>query len=135
MKVATTYDNGTVFQHFGHSEHFKVYEVEADKIISSEVIGTNGTGHGALAGLLKDLGVMALICGGIGAGARQALDTAGIEVYGGVSGDADKAAQALIEGTLAFDPAAKCDHHGHGDGEHRHSGNREGHGCGSHGCH
>ena len=56
MKIAATYDNGSIFQHFGKTEFFKVYEVEDNKIVSSEVIGSNGTGHGALAGLLAERG-------------------------------------------------------------------------------
>lgn len=126
MKIAVTYDNGEVFQHFGHTEHFKLYDADGGSILSSDVIDTNGTGHGALAGLLKELGVNALICGGVGQGARSALDAAGISVYGGVTGNADGAAQALAAGTLAFDPAASCSHHG----EHHH-GERN---CAEHHC-
>ena len=68
MKIAVTYDNGQIFQHFGHTEQFKLYEVEGGKVVSSEVVDTNGSGHGALADLLKAYGVETLICGGIGAG-------------------------------------------------------------------
>lgn len=68
MKIAATYDNGNIFQHFGKTEFFKVYEVEDNKVVSSEVIGSNGTGHGALAGLLAEQGISVLICGGIGGG-------------------------------------------------------------------
>jgi len=57
MKVAVTYENGQIFQHFGHTEQFKIYTTENGKIISSEVIDTNGSGHGALAGLLLSLDV------------------------------------------------------------------------------
>ena len=70
MKIAVTYENGKVFQHFGKTESFKVYEVEENKVVSSEVIGSNGAGHGALAGLLADQSVDVLICGGIGGGCR-----------------------------------------------------------------
>ena len=83
MKIAVTYDNGNVFQHFGKTENFKVYEVEDDKVVSSEVIGSNGTGHGALAGLLAEQGINVLICGGIGEGAQTALTEAGIEMVAG----------------------------------------------------
>lgn len=131
MTIAVTYENGKIFQHFGHSEQFKVYKIEEDKIVSSEVIDTNGSGHGALAGLLKNLGVNALICGGIGGGARQALDTAGIMVYGGASGDADKAVADLLAGRLLFNPNELCAHH---EGHHHEGGCGE-HGCGEHGCH
>ena len=93
MKIAVTYDNGEVFQHFGKTENFKVYEVEDNKIISSEVISSNGSGHGALAGVLADQGVDVLICGGLGGGAQTALAEAGIEVCAGAAGDTDKAVQ------------------------------------------
>ena len=135
MKIAVTYENGQVFQHFGHTEQFKVYEITDGKITSSSVVDTNGNGHGALAGFLKDLGVDTLICGGIGGGARTALDNADITLYGGVSGDTDQAVEALLNGSLSFDPDESCSHH---DGDHHghHNGSCGGHGgnCGHHTC-
>lgn len=128
MKIAVTYEDGRVFQHFGHTAQFKIYEVQLDRVVTAQVVDTNGSGHGALAGFLSDLGVAALICGGIGGGARMALAEAGIEIYGGVSGDADEAVEAFITGQLDFNPNASCGHH-HG-GEHT-CGN---HGCGEHHC-
>ena len=130
MKIAVTYENGEIFQHFGHTEQFKVYDVQNSAIVNSEVIDTNGSGHGALAGLLSDLGVDILICGGIGGGAQMALMQAGIKLFGGVSGNADDAVAACIAGTLSYDPNAKCDHHDHHGQEHT-CGD---HGCGSHNC-
>lgn len=130
MRIAVTYENGSVFQHFGHTEQFKVYDLENGKIVSSEVVDTNGSGHGALAGVLSALQVDALICGGIGGGAQAALAAAGIQLYGGVSGDADAAAEALAAGTLAYNPNVMCSHHG----EHHHEGNCGDHGCGHHSC-
>lgn len=127
MRIAVTYENGEIFQHFGHTEQFKVYDTENGKVLSSEVVDTNGSGHGALAGVLSALHVDALICGGIGGGAQTALAQAGIRLYGGVSGSADEAVNALLAGGLTFDPAVHCDHHDHehGDGPHA---------CGDHGC-
>ena len=127
MKIAVTYENGQIFQHFGHTEYFKVYEVQDGKIVDSKVVDTNGSGHGALAGVLNGLNAEVLICGGIGGGAQMALAEAGIKLYGGVSGDADAAVEAFLAGKLDFNPNVKCDHHG----EHHHE---EGHSCGSHGC-
>ena len=124
MKIAVTYENGQIFQHFGHTEQFKIYTTENGKIINSEVIDTNGSGHGALAGLLLSLSVDALICGGIGGGAQMALTSAGIKLYGGIAGEADEAVEALLSGTLEQNSAPNCNHHHHG----------EGHACGSHGC-
>ncbi len=127
MKIAVTYDNGKIFQHFGHTERFKLYEVENNQIVSSQVIDTNGSGHGALAGLLGSLGVDVLICGGIGGGAQSALKDVGIKLFGGVSGLADEAVKAYIDGALDFNPDVKCSHHDHEHGDGAHS-------CGNHGC-
>ena len=117
MRIAVTYENGEVFGHFGHTEQFKIYDVEDGKIVKEEIVPTNGSGHGALAGFLADQGVDALICGGIGMGAQNALTAAGIRFYAGVTGSADAAAKALAEGKLEFDPDARCDHHEHHDGD------------------
>lgn len=137
MKIAVTYENGEIFQHFGHTQNFKIYEAEDGKIISSEIVSTNGSGHGALAKMLKDLGVEVLICGGIGGGARMALFASYIELFGGVSGDADKAVEAYLAGNLSYDPDAKCDHHDHHHGEGHNCGEHDcgSHSCGEHSCH
>lgn len=132
MKIAVTYENGQIFQHFGHTEKFKVYNVQDEKIVSAEVIDTNGKGHGALAGVLKDLNVDTLICGGIGGGAQAALAEAGIKLYGGVSGDADTAVNDFIKGSLGFNPDVRCNHHGE---HHNHEGGCGNHSCGEHSCH
>ncbi len=126
MRIAVTYESGNIFQHFGHTEQFKVYDIEDGKIVKTEVIDTNGQGHGALAGVLVALQTDALICGGIGGGAQMALAENGIKLYGGVSGDADVAVNAFISGTLDFNPNVHCNHHNH---EHN-----QGHICGEHGC-
>ena len=125
MRIAVTYENGQIFQHFGRTEQFKVYDVQDDRIVSSEVVSTNGSGHGALAGVLTALKADALICGGIGGGAQAALAAAGIRLYGGVSGQADEAVAALLGGELAYDSNVHCDHHDHHGADHA---------CGEHGC-
>jgi len=126
MRIAVTYADGEIFQHFGHTQQFKVYEVENGTIVASEVVDTNGSGHGALAGVLSALHADVLICGGIGGGAQMALAQAGIALYGGCSGDADAAVADLLAGTLRFNPNVQCNHHDHHHGE--------GHSCGDHGC-
>ena len=125
MRIAVTYENGEIFQHFGHTEQFKLYDVEDGKVIRSQVVGTEGSGHGALAGFLRAAGVNTLICGGIGGGAQAALMEEGILLYGGVTGNADAAVDALLAGTLNYNPAVHCSHHDNEHGEHS---------CGSHGC-
>ena len=132
MKIAVTYENGQIFQHFGHTAEFKVYDVEDGKVIHSEVVDTNGSGHGALAGVLNALKADVLICGGIGGGAQMALSAAGIKLYGGVSGDADQAVADYLEGRLNYNPDVMCRHHD----EHHGSEGTCGQGsCGSHKCH
>lgn len=123
MKIAVTYENGEIFQHFGHCEQFKIYEVEASKIVSSEVISTMGSGHGALAGFLKELGVDTLICGGIGGGAKAALEEAGITLYGGVNGEADQSVAEFLDNKLNYNAEVECHHH-----------DNEEHSCGEHSC-
>ena len=123
MRIAVTYENGNVFQHFGHTEEFKVYDVEDGKILGSQIIGSNGSGHGALAGLLDGEGIDVLICGGIGGGAQRALEEHGIELCAGASGNTDEAVEAYLRGEL-INTGANCDHH-HGDD----------HSCGDGGCH
>ncbi len=123
MKIAVTYENGQVYQHFGHTEQFKVYDVEDGTIVSAQVVSTNGQGHGALAQVLTGLQADILICGGIGGGAQAALTAAGIRLYGGVTGDADAAVASLLAGSLAYVPDIQCGHHAAGHGE----------SCGGHG--
>lgn len=127
MKIAVTYDSENIFQHFGHTAYFKLCEIADNAIVSTQVLPTGGSGHGALADFLAAQGVQILICGGIGGGAQLALANAGIRLYGGVRGNADAAVNALLAGELGYDPNVRCDHHDH---EHGHSG----HSCGHHGC-
>ncbi len=128
MKIAVTYDYGEVFQHFGHTEQFKLYDVEDGKVISSEIVGADGSGHEALADLLAEKGVDVLICGGIGEGAAAALSEAGIVLCAGASGDADEAVAAWLLGQLE-NSGVNCDHHDHGEGH-----SCGDHDCGDHGC-
>lgn len=124
MRIAVTYENGMVFQHFGHTENFKFYDIEDNKITAAQIVGTNGSGHGALAGFLASNNVNVLICGGIGGGAKTALAEAGITLYCGVTGSCDGAVNDFLAGKLIFDPNFLCTHHSHEHGSD----------CGSHSC-
>ena len=132
MKIAVTFENGEIFQHFGHCEQFKMYSVEDNKVVSSEIVSTDGQGHGAITQFLADNNVDTLICGGIGGGAQNALAENNIKLFGGVSGNADEAVNALLAGDLAYNPNVSCSHHDHVHGEGAHV-------CGPHGfgghCH
>ena len=126
MRIAVNYENGQVFQHFGHTEEFKIYEIEDGKVISTEIIGSNGIGHSALAALLDERKIDVLICGGIGGGAQAALAERGIELCAGADGNADQAVEAYLRGELV-NTGANCNHHGEGHSCHDH-------GCGEHDC-
>lgn len=126
MRIAVTYENEEIFQHFGHTQQFKVYDIQDGKIVDAKVVDTQGSGHGALAGVLTALNADVLICGGIGGGAQMALAAAGIKLYGGVSGNADAAVEAFLNNELAYNPNVQCNHHDHNHGE--------GHNCGEHSC-
>lgn len=115
MRIAVTYQDGQVFQHFGHTERFKVYDIEDGKVVLASVVNTNGSGQGALADLLRKGNVTTLICGGIGSGAKRALTAAGITLYGGVSGNADDVLNDFLAGRLNYNPDIACEH----QGEHR----------------
>lgn len=127
MRIAVTYENGNVFQHFGHTEQFKLFDVENGNIVKEQIVDTNGQGHGALAGILSESGVDILICGGIGGGAKNALAEAGIKLFCGVMGKADDAVKSYLKGSIEFNPDFHCEHHEH---------HGEGNSCGEsrHGC-
>jgi len=134
MRIAVPYLKGEIFQHFGRTEQFKIYDVRGGRVVSYAVVDTDGEGHGALAGILRGMKVELLICGGIGAGARAALERAEIKLIGGVSGNADGAVRAFLAGELEGDPDYQCTHHNH-DHDHNHNCAHHDHDCGDHGCH
>lgn len=140
--IAVTEENGLVFQHFGHTRYFALYEIESGKAVSKKIIDAEGSGHSALGGFLRENGVNLLICGGIGGGAKNVLAAAGIELISGADGATDAAVEAFLTGALTDDPAAECTHHhgeAHEDCAHHHeepSGACRGCGNGgAHGCH
>lgn len=135
MKIAVTYDNqtGEVFQHFGHTEYFKVYELNGDQIVSSEVVSSEGFGHESLADFLYREQIAALICGGIGPGAQMALAQMGIRLLAGTSGNADEVVKGILAGTVEYSETANCSHHHEHGGEHDcHHDHEEGHACHCH---
>ncbi len=139
MLIAVTHENGSIFQHFGHTEEFKIYEIVGKDIVSTKIVPTEKEGHSALAELLKALNIKGLICGGIGQGAFNALQEKGITVFPGIFGDADEAVKLLTERKLPYNVKCTCshhdnghncsDHHDHNCGSNCHDGH---HGCGCH---
>ena len=124
MKIAVTAENGRVFGHFGKTKQFALYEAEDGQVVRKQLLDAGENGHGALAGLLAANGVDVLICGGIGAGARQALAANRIALVAGAGGSTDEAGAAYLAGNLHDNPLGQCNHH-HEGGEHA---------CGTGGC-
>ena len=127
MKIAVPYENGMIFQHFGKSTVFKIYNVVDFKVTDTQIVNSDVTGHTGLSELLRSNMVNCVICGGIGTGAKNMLNKFGIELYPGVAGMADNAVEKLLNGTLIYNLDSFCNHH-HGEEEHSCSGD-----C--HGCH
>lgn len=116
FKLAVSYDNDKVFEHFGHSRQFKIYTFTGSEITNTEVMNTNAQGHNAVVDFLINNGIEAVICGNIGAEAKKALSDAGIYIFAGVSGDCDKAAKDWFDGTLNYNPDITCTNHENGQG-------------------
>ena len=135
MRIAVAFDpeSGGVFQHFGHTQFFKLYDADGGAVVNSLVIAAPEQGHDALAGFLAEMRANALICGDIGGGARAALEDVGVILYGGVAGDADTAVNAFLHGTLGYDPDVHCHHHDASEAHACGGCHGEGHDCG--GCH
>lgn len=131
MKIAVTFENDQVFGHFGHTKEFAIFEAEGKAIVSHSLLPVIGSGHGALAGLLKENKVDVLICGGIGQGAKDALAQDGIALVAGASGNVRIAAENYLAGNLKNDPTIHCSHHDHEHGE-GHNCGEDPHGCGGH---
>lgn len=129
-RIAVTYENGNVFQHFGRTSEFKIYDIENNEIVKAEVVSSNGASHGALVGFLQEANVDGLVCGGMGNGAKMAIEQAGIKLYPGVTGSVDEAVAKLLNNTLETKDVV-CNHKHDHDHHHEHGGS----GCGSHGCH
>jgi len=122
MYLAIPFENGNVNSHFGHSEFFRIYQVEAGQIKAAETIRLNVSGHDKIPEFLKNCGVTAVICGGMGEGMKAGLARAMISVFPGVTGSADQAVKDFLDGTLKYAVAGGCSsgcgHHDHGSGCH-----------------
>lgn len=130
MIVAVTYENGNIFQHFGHTKQLKIYDIEDNNIKGERILEVNENGHGALVELLSNNEVEILICGGIGSGAKEGLEKANIKFYGGVLGNADCAVKDLLNKKLKYNKNAHCEHHEHNEHScNEYKCNEDKHGC------
>jgi len=114
MRIAVTYADGQVFQHFGRTEQFKIYDISDSGEITSDIRGCNGASHSGVAAVLQEIGADVLICGGMGEGAYNRVTSLGINLVSGITGDADDAVRRYLAGELSSAPTAgvhAC--HGH----------------------
>ena len=104
MRIAVAYEDSKVFQHFGQTPCFMMCDVLDGRVTGTDMIPTGEVSHAALVDFLREHGANTLICGGMGEKAFRLLEAAGIQVYGGVSGDAAKAVDDLLNDRLVYDP-------------------------------
>ena len=114
IKIAVASENEMVTEHFGHCLNFNIFEAENKKIVKSESIPNPGHRPGFLPNFLNDMGVNAIISGGMGGGAIDIFNEKGIEVIVGASGNAKKAAEAYMYGSLKS-TGSVCHEHQHHD--------------------
>lgn len=138
MRIAVTYENEFVFQHFGKTQQFKIYDVQDNQIVDTFILDSNGAGHGALADVLSRNCVDVLICGGIGGGAVHALESANIKLCAGCSGPCDEVVKRFINEEIHLNSESNCNHHHHEHEEghechcHEHGHHEGGHNCKCH---
>ncbi len=118
MKLAIAYENGAVFQHFGKTAEFIMFDIQDGKIAGEEILDCNGVSHCALIDLLAEQGVDELIVGGMGAHAVEKCAANNITPHLGVQGDVRQVAQQLIEGTLEATGSVCSEEHSHHHGDH-----------------
>ncbi|MGI6174342.1 MAG: NifB/NifX family molybdenum-iron cluster-binding protein [Christensenellales bacterium] len=108
LRIAVPYKDDQVFQSFGRASHFMVYDVEKGKVVVRTLVNTDGSGKGAMADILKKIHITTILCGNLGDGAKRAVKEAGIALYAGVTGEADKAVDDFLNGRLLYDNQISC---------------------------
>lgn len=116
MKIAIPYNEGNVFEHFGRTKSFKVYDLQNGVIENTVFINADGSGHSELISMLKSVDVELVLCGGIGGKAIQMFNNLGIDVYTGATGNTDDVLRGFMDGSLKLNNTSTCDHH-HDDSE------------------
>ena len=107
MKVAVSYRDGEIYEHFGHAETFAIYDFDLNNMDNStkKLIDVRDlSGHEAMVERMRAEGVDAVLCGNMGAAAKAQLLSCGIVPVIGYCGDADTAAELLILGRLPVAP-------------------------------
>ncbi|WP_334308253.1 NifB/NifX family molybdenum-iron cluster-binding protein [Anaerocolumna sp.] len=117
IAVATD-ENHNVFQHFGKTQAFTIYELEGKDLKSKNTLSSNGAGHSELVTLLSENNIDVVICGGVGLHAMEGLMEAGMLVIPGAQGDVDVVTASYLDGSLQASEGPTCDHHDHENENH-----------------
>lgn len=83
QKTAIPVAEGKLSGHFGHAPMFYIYESEGKKIVSESMEMPPPHEHGVIPNWLADLGINAIIAGGMGQGAVNIFNERGVDVYTG----------------------------------------------------
>lgn len=110
MKIAVSYENGQIFHHVGDTKTFKLYNVEENKVIDTKILETTGRGRGMVIDFLQENSATVLLCNEICSGAKGAVVDTGVQVFGGVTGDADEAVKAFLNNQLTDGDTVVCNH-------------------------
>lgn len=125
MKIAVPVEGGNVCAHFGHAPQFLLVTTHQGSVVDKELLYNPEHEPGRLPRWLGEMGIRAIITGGMGERAVSLFNSQGIQVFMGVTGPADMAVESFLKGKLTVG-ASLCSH---GEGHHGECGHgREG--CG-----
>lgn len=112
MKIALPTRDGRIDDHFGHCDHYTIATVEGNKVIATEDLPSpQGCGcKSDIAPQMARMGVRMLLAGNMGDGAKNVLNSNGIQVIRGCSGPIEDVLASYLAGTLKDNQIA-CDHH------------------------
>ncbi|MDI6892308.1 MAG: NifB/NifX family molybdenum-iron cluster-binding protein [Actinomycetota bacterium] len=100
LKIAIAVQGSEVSPHFGRCERYLIIEIEGGEVKRQRVIPNPGHRPGFLPGYLAEMGVEAIIAGGMGPRAKDLFAKQGIEVITGVTGELDEALNRFLAGNL-----------------------------------
>ena len=113
MKIAIPTRGNVVDDHFGHCEAYTIFNIDENKkIISSELLPSpQGCGcKSNIASVLKEKSVSVMLAGNMGNGALNVLQSHGIDVYRGCSGEVRQLTETFLQGKIG-DSGEGCHHH------------------------
>ncbi|MBO5811278.1 MAG: NifB/NifX family molybdenum-iron cluster-binding protein [Bacteroidales bacterium] len=116
MKIAVPTRGERVDDHFGHCDHYTIFTIEDNNITNRETMASpQGCGcKSGIAADLQELGVVMMLAGNMGEGAKNKLNAHNIDVIRGCSGNVDELVKSYLEGKIV-DSGMGCTEHECGD--------------------